>query len=196
MFKMSTGTKKKVRQYSDEYLKFGFIPANHDERSPFCLLCNQCLTNESMKRGRLEGHMKAKHSEYVNLDLSYFKTLKDKFEKRSTVKSLFSAQTATAKCTLEASYKIALLIAKSGKNHTIGEDLIKPSISIFFKRVLGKDDKDVKAMPFSNNTVSRRIDEMSDDIEKQPVEKLKSRHFSIQMDESTLRDGEAVCQIY
>ena len=49
MHKMSSACKKKVRLYSEEYLKFVFIPAVHDERSPFCLLCQQCLTNESMK---------------------------------------------------------------------------------------------------------------------------------------------------
>ncbi|GFY35635.1 SCAN domain-containing protein 3 [Trichonephila clavipes] len=80
------------------------------------------------------------------------------------------------------------------KNHTIGEDLIKPSISALFKTVLEKDDNAVKAMPISNNIVSRRIDEMSDDIETQLVEKLKSRYFSLQMDASTLIDSEVVLQ--
>uniref|UniRef100_A0A0L8GMG0 DUF4371 domain-containing protein n=1 Tax=Octopus bimaculoides TaxID=37653 RepID=A0A0L8GMG0_OCTBM len=50
-------------------------------------------------------------------------------------------------------------------------------------------------MPLSNNTV-RRIDEMSEDIETQFVEKLKSRKFSLQMDESTLRDSEVVLLTY
>ena len=81
MHKMSSACKKKIHQYSEKYLKFGFIPAVHDERSHFCLLCQQYLTNESMKRGRLEAHLKAKHSAYVNLDLNYFKSLKDTFEK-------------------------------------------------------------------------------------------------------------------
>ena len=111
---MSNGSKKKVRQYSEEYLKFGFIPAIHDERSPFCLLCQQCLTNESMKPGRLELHLKAKHSAYVNSDLNYFKSLKEKFAKRSTIKSLFTTQTVSVSRTLEASYEISLLIAKCG----------------------------------------------------------------------------------
>ncbi|GFT03651.1 hypothetical protein TNCV_3136071 [Trichonephila clavipes] len=44
---------KKTRQYLEEYLKFGFIPAIQDKRIPLCLLCQQFLSNESMKRGRL-----------------------------------------------------------------------------------------------------------------------------------------------
>ncbi|GFT80332.1 SCAN domain-containing protein 3 [Nephila pilipes] len=37
---------------------------------------------------------------------------------------------------------------------------------------------------------------MSEDIEKQLVEKLKTRNFSVKMDESTLRDSEAVLITY
>ncbi|GFW93855.1 zinc finger BED domain-containing protein 5 [Trichonephila clavipes] len=148
-----------------------------------------------MKRGRLEAHLKAKNSAHINSDLSYFKTLKENFEKR-TIKSLFTAHTSTNNRVLETSYQISLFIAKFGKNHTIGDNLIKPSISAFLKTVLEKDDKDVKAMPLSKNTVSRRIDEMGEDIEKQLVEKLKTRKFSVQMDESTLRDSEAVLITY
>ena len=154
---MSKISKKKVRQCSNEFLKFGFIPAAHDERSPFCL---QTLTNESMKAGRLENHLKANHPNHVKSNLQYFKTLKSSFEKRTKITSLFANQTASLNRTLEASYAISLLVAKSGKNHTIGEDLLKPAISVFVRKVLQTDDKDVQAMALSNNTVSRRIDEM------------------------------------
>jgi hypothetical protein len=44
-----------------------------------------------------------------------------------------------------------------------------------------EDDKDVKRMSLSNNTVSKRIDEMAEDVEAQLVKKLRSRQFSIQM---------------
>lgn len=117
-------------------------------------------------------------------------------KKRPTLKSLFTAHTQTTNRTLEASYQISLLIAKAGKNHTIGENLIKPSISAFLKTVLEKDDKDVEAMPLSNNTVSKRIDEMSNDIEMELIEKLKTREFSVQLDETTLTDSKAVLMSY
>jgi hypothetical protein len=78
---------------------------------------------------------------------------------------LFSVRTSTQNRTPEATYEISLFIAKSGKNHTTGEGLIKAAISTFLKTVLEKDDKDVKGMPLSNNTVSKRIDEMAKDVE-------------------------------
>lgn len=128
--------------------------------------------------------------------MDQFITLNEKFDKRSTINSIFSGQAAIQSRTLEASYEISLLIAKSGKNHTIGEDLIKPAISSFLKTVLDKVDHDFKSMPLSNNTVSRRIDEMAKHFETQLVEKLRSRKFSIQMDESTIRDSQAVLMAY
>ena len=131
---MSKISKKKVRQYSNEFLKFGFIPAAHDERSPFCLLCLQTLTNESMKAGRLENHLKAKHPNHVKSNLQYFKTLKTNFEKRTKITSLFANQTASLNRTLEASYAISLLIAKSGKNHTIGGRSSKTSNICFCEK--------------------------------------------------------------
>ena len=193
---MSKPSKKKTRQYSVEFLKFGFIPDEQDERKPFCLLCYKTMSNESMKTGRLEAHLKVRHPNNSNLDLEYFKSLKEKFKNRRKVTTIFAAQQASHTHALEASYEISLLIAKHGKNHTIGEQLIKPAISIFLKTVLQKDDRDIRAMPLSNNTVSNRIDEMGKDVESQLIEKLRLRKFSLQMDESTIRDSEALLLTY
>ncbi|GFV62386.1 protein ZBED8 [Trichonephila clavipes] len=51
-------------------------------------------------------------------------------------------------------------------------------------------------MPLSKYTVGRKVEEMGEDIEKQLVEKLKTRTFSVQMDKSTLRNSNAVLITY
>ncbi|CAL1536805.1 unnamed protein product, partial [Lymnaea stagnalis] len=66
----------------------------------------------------------------------------------------------------------------------------------FLKTVLEKDEKDVKAVPLSNNTVNRRLDEMSEDNRIQLVEMLNARKFSMQMDESNLSNSETVLITY
>ena len=81
--------------------------AVHDERTPFCQKCQKCLSNESMKRGRLEAHLKAKHSAHINSDLKYFENLKKNFAKRPTLKSLFTNHTSNNKRILQDSHKIS-----------------------------------------------------------------------------------------
>lgn len=189
---------KKVnnRQYSSEFLKFGFIADEHDKSKPFCLLCLKALSNASMKAFRLEQHLKTKHPSNSFADIDLFKSLAEQFRSRQKLSSLFTSKQLLQTRTLQASYEISLLIAKNRKNHTIGEKLIKPAISIFVKTVQAKDDEDVNVLPLSNNTVSSRIDEMGKDVEMQLVEKLKSSNFSLQLDESTIRDSEALLLAY
>ncbi|CAH1997541.1 unnamed protein product [Acanthoscelides obtectus] len=87
---------------------------------------------------------------------------------------------------LRASYNISLLIAKSGKPNTIGEMLILPAVEEVLKTVLHKPASNIiKKIPLSNDTVERRIDEMSSDIESFLCNYLQTTHFSIQLDEST-----------
>jgi len=53
-----------------------------------------------------------------------------------------------------------------------------------------------KQCQLSNSTVSNRIDEMGQDVEQQLIEKLKSRKFSLQIDESTIRESESLLLAY
>ena len=46
-----------------------------------------------MTRVSLEAHLKAEHSAHTNSDLKYFDNLKKNFEKRATLKSLFTDHT-------------------------------------------------------------------------------------------------------
>ena len=90
---------------------------------------------------------------------------------------LFGAQQTSHTHALEASYEISLPIAKHGKNHTTGEQLIKPAISIFLRTVLQKYDEDIWTMPLSNNNDSNKIDDMWQNVRSQLVEKVNCVGF-------------------
>ncbi|GFV74681.1 SCAN domain-containing protein 3 [Trichonephila clavipes] len=45
--------------------------------------------------------------------------------------------------------------------------------------------KELQSIPLSNDTVSRRIDDIAEDVEQQLFDKLRDKLFSIQLDEAT-----------
>ena len=104
--------KRKCRQYSSEYLKYGVIPSVTNEQLPMCLICEKTFTHEGMKPSRMIDHLKAKHLEKANKDFAYFRDLKVKFEKRPTIGALFKSCGNEVEKGLIASYKVSKLIAK------------------------------------------------------------------------------------
>jgi hypothetical protein len=108
--------KKKCRQYSAEYLKFGFIASPQNVQFPHCLLCDKTFTsNEAMKPSRMKDHLSRVHSDK---ELSYFQHLKAKADKRPNVSDLFKKRATDLDKGLLASYEVSLLIAKCDKPHT------------------------------------------------------------------------------
>jgi endonuclease IV len=60
---------------------------------------------------------------------------------------------------------ISLLIAKSGKPHTVGEELILPTFIEVLSTVLHKSpDNVIKTISLSNNSLQRLIDEMAENV--------------------------------
>ena len=100
--------KRKVRQYSSDYLKFGFIPAPHDKALPMCLICKTTLCNEAMKLGRLKSHMTAKHSELQAKPISFFENLRDKSSQQKTITNLIASRQIQLDRGTMASYQISL----------------------------------------------------------------------------------------
>uniref|UniRef100_A0A5S6QBR2 Integrase_H2C2 domain-containing protein n=1 Tax=Trichuris muris TaxID=70415 RepID=A0A5S6QBR2_TRIMR len=112
--------KKECRHYRDEYLKFGFVPSPANMHMPMCLIC-EVFSNESMKPSR-----------------------------RPRIDNVLTSTSGIGERDgLRASYNISLLIAKSGKPHTIDEELLLP----------------VK-FPLSNDAVQHRIDHMATAVEE------------------------------
>ncbi|XP_032075183.1 protein ZBED8-like [Thamnophis elegans] len=98
---------------------------------------------------------------------------------------------------LHASYNITLLIAKSGKPHTIGEELILPAINEVLSIVLHRSPHNIiKTIPLSNNSVQRCIDEMAENVEDVLCSILQTTDFALQLDESTLPGNESLLLAY
>lgn len=98
---------------------------------------------------------------------------------------------------LTASYEISKLIAKTGKPHNIGETLILPAVTVVVSTVMSQNANEIiQVILLGNSTVSRRIDEMADDVEDQLVAKLQVHKFAIQIDETNTRNNEAILMTY
>ena len=176
----------KKRSYNKAFLSYGFTSIiDKSVEKPQCVICLKVLSAESMKPSKLREHFEKCHTELMGKDVEFFER-KERHLKSSKLDS--SGQLSQQKeSILYASYSIALLVAKNKKPHTIGEDLIKPCLIEATKLVLGEDQsKKIDQISLSNNTIKRRISEMSFDILDQIVHEMKcSSYFALQLDEST-----------
>ena len=171
--------KKKCRQYSVEYLKYGFVSAPHSQQQPMYLLCEKVFSNEAMKPSRLLEHLTKMHSDKADKNLAYFQSLRENFQKRKTIGKIFASTSQKSTDGLHASYNISLLIARSGKPHTIGEELILPAVRKGLHTVVHKlYDQIIKTIPLSDNSVQRRVDEMAENIEETLCNMLRTTEKS------------------
>ena len=153
---------------------------------PFCLLCEKTFSSDAMKPAKMKDHLERIHCDKKNKDLDFFKKLKENITKRPTLKTFIKTPAIADYNGLKASYNIALNIAKKGKSHTIGEEIIMPAIKNVVEMVMKQDSERIlKCVSLSARTVSWQIDEMSDDVEKTLGSELQHSKFSIQLDEST-----------
>ncbi|XP_058617525.1 zinc finger BED domain-containing protein 5-like [Onychostoma macrolepis] len=185
---------KKLRRYDEAYLQFGFT-VTADLR-PQCVVCvTEVLANDSMKPCKLKRHLETKHAGIKNKPAEYFKRKLDGLHQQQATISVHS--TVSKQC-LQASYVVAKRIGKLGKPHTIAETLILPAAQDMCRIMIG-DSAAAKlgAVPLSNDTVARRIVDMSNDIREQLIEFVKkSPYYALQLDESTDIAGQAQLLTY
>nr|ABF20543.1 transposase [Aedes aegypti] len=185
----STSAKKKTRQYDSDYLQYGFMEDLKDKfPRPQCVICLEVLANESMRPNKLIRHLETKHPEFKDKTLDFFTA---KVKALNCSRDTIQAYTKVSDKAMVASYHLSLKIAKSGKAHTIGENLILPALKETVSIMFGpKFAQEIESIPLSNNTVARRIEDLSGWVENELVERIKaSTHFSLQLDESTDVEG-------
>ena len=157
----------------------------YDVDLPQCVICYKVLGNDSLKPAKLELHLSKCHPTLVQKDKSYFERHLSSF-KRQRLDSFgtYYERTTNEVC---ASYIVAYKVAQAKKPHTIFEQLLLPCAKEIVRLVVG-DDAAWKPddISVSNDTVSRRIKEISQNIKEQVVNEIKKISlFAIQLDEST-----------
>ena len=164
-----TANKKKTafkRKYQESYLNYGFIATGDSHSpSPLCIICGDRLSNEAMKPSKLLCHMETKHPALKDKALEFFKRKKHEHEEQ---KQLLKATTSSNVSALRTSFLVANRIAKAKKPFTVGEEWFLPAAKDICHELLGEAAvQKVAGVPLPASTITRRIDEITGDIEAQ-----------------------------
>ena len=157
--RVDTEAKRKRRKYDPDYLNFGFSCIGPDDASlPQCVICKEVLANDNMRPCKLRCHIETKHHSLTTKPREFFDRKLN--ELRSQKKAIQTFGTVNTKAT-EASYRVALRIAKAGKPHNIGETLLLPAAKDMCSVMMGEAAAaKLDAIPVSDNTIQRRISDM------------------------------------
>ena len=178
----------KKRMYSESYIKFGFTSINKQGKDfPQCVICQKVLSEGSMKPSLLKRHLSSCHPELSDKDESYFQ------RKALVLKRIRFDHTGQVhkqnEASLRASYMVALRVAQNKKPHTIVETFVLPCCKDIVGCFFGENAaQKLNTLPSSNDTMHRRICDLSEDIKQQVIAEIKEAPlsmFTIQLDEST-----------
>lgn len=186
--------KIKIRKYCPEYLSYGFASTG-DPSAPNsqCVICFKTFSNSSLAPAKLLRHLQTNHSEYKDKPVDFFqRKLVEMNKSKKNLSSLVGSSINEKAC--KASFQVSYRIAKAGKAHIIAETLIKPCLIDVVETMIGeKFSNSVKMLPLSNDTVHRRIYEISNEIENTVIQRIKgSGWYALQLDETTDVAGCAV----
>ncbi|GFU04456.1 transposon Tf2-9 polyprotein [Trichonephila clavipes] len=142
-----------------------------------------------MVPSKLQRHLVTNHPSLSTKDKSYFeRSLSSKIKQ---VK-VFEKQVCVSEKAQVASYEIAELIAVNLKPHNLSEEIILPACRKIVKTMIGGSaDIDICKIPLSNDTIHRRIKDMSENIEQNTAKTLANSNFALQVDETTDITGNA-----
>ena len=144
------------------------------------------LFNAAMKPSLLKRHLVSNHAEKQGKDESYFEQLGENPKRQRLDQTGQYHQKKVS--TVKASYEVSLLVAQNMKAHTIAETLVLPAAKTLVKNLIGDEAvAKLDSVYLFNDTVKRRIQEMSGDIAEQIIAGVKDSKFgfAIQLDEST-----------
>jgi predicted RNase H-like nuclease len=119
-------------------------------------------------QSELKHHLETTHPSVVSKSRDYFTRKLKEFNQQ---KGSFYKQASVPNNALLASHKVAHRIAKRKKPHTIAEELILLAAVDMVNIMIGESAGKLSKVPLSNNTISRRIQHIAEDLNDQLIEK-------------------------
>jgi hypothetical protein len=171
-------------------LSFGFISSGEEQPYPKCVVCGEKMANQAMVPSKLKRHLHTKHSHLCVKPVKYFKRLIA--DQKCQAKQWTKIRTISDKAQ-EASYAVPEIMAIKTKSRAVPESVILPACCKMLCIMFWKEyEKEILKIPMSDNIISRRIQDMSQDAESQAVANVKEDDFfAIQFDEATDIAGKA-----
>ena len=119
--------------------------------------------NDAMRPSTLKQYLITAHSTFADKLKAFFVMKCDSLKKtKLDISGMLQQRTSNV---VEASYEIAMFIAKNKKSHSIGESLVKPSMLLAAEPVLGKNKAtSLFQISLANDTVKGRIDQGKDHL--------------------------------
>ena len=107
--------------------------------------------------------------------------------------SMFTEKFKLSNKAQEASYVVLEIVASKMKSYAIAESVILPACQQIVRIMFGEEAvSELSKIPLFDNTISRRIHDMSENIKCNTKSKiLKHKLFALQVDESTDITGKA-----
>ena len=174
-----------MRNYSESFLRYGFIADPTNSSKPYCVVCERSFSNHFMSRLKMEKHLQVIHPHLASANAETF----IQFARKCRRKFFINCPAQDYK---QFTFEACRLIAQTDSPHTTGEKLILPVLESFFKHCLHADFTEIKPnLHLSANTVHRRIKQLSDNVESQLVLKLRRTNFAIQVDAAKTPDNRA-----
>jgi len=177
------------RKYHDSYLDIGFIETS--DKKPQCVICGKVLPNSSMFPAKLRLHFEGVHPDCKDKLSDFFRRKYGELTKAQKI--IFYHSKTVNENALMVSYLVSYRVAQAGEAHTITENFIKPCVKDIVECMLdGKAVEIVGTVHLSNNTISRQIGDLAEDVKAPLLSRIKCTKFSLQMDESTDVAGLAI----
>ena len=105
---------------------------------PQCVICAKVISHNLMKPSLLRRHLETKHANLKNKPQEFSER---ELRQLSSSKTCIKARDTINKKGLEVYYMVSYRVARTGKPHTIVEDLILPAATDMAGTMLGKSPK-------------------------------------------------------